>query len=188
VVCKYHKNDFAIKPAEFMELGAPAPAGSINSTVNDMTKWIKLMLGNGAFTAKGKEARVVSEQRIEEMLTPQMCIQMSPWKFPERQAPTCGMGWFLEVYRGHSCFRHGGNVTGFSALVSMVPDQNMGICVLANMNSTLITQALVDEIYDRVLGAEKIDWNNRYFSEIKKQLDKIQAGKDDVANARVKDT
>ena len=182
------KNDFEIKPAEFMELGAPGPAGSINSTVNDMTNWIKLMLGKGAFTSAGKEVRVVSEERVTEMLTPQMHISLLPWEFPEHQFLTCGMGWFLDIYRGHRCFEHGGNVTGFTALVSMMPDQNMGICILANMNSTFINHALVDAIYDRVLGAEKTDWNERYFAEIKKLLDQMQEGKDAVANSRVEGT
>jgi len=182
------KNDMAIKPAEFMELGAPGPAGSINSTVNDMTNWIKLMLGKGAFTIGGKEVRVVSEERVTEMLAPQMHIGLLPWEFPEHQFLTCGMGWFLDVYRGHRCFEHGGNVTGFTALVSMMPDQNIGICVLANMNSTFMNHALVDSIYDRVLNAEKTDWNNRYFAEITKLLAQMQEGKDAVEKGRIEGT
>ncbi|MCL2421229.1 MAG: serine hydrolase [Defluviitaleaceae bacterium] len=178
----YDKNE--IQPAEFMELGAPGPAGSINSTVNDMTNWIKLILGKGAIG----DTRVVSEERMTEMLTAHTHMQLLPWEFPEIQLLSAGLGWFVDIYRGHRCYHHGGNVTGFTALVTMLPDQDMGICILANMNSTFLTYALQNEIYDRVLGAEKTDWNARYKEEIDKLLEQMNAGKAELANSRKEST
>lgn len=178
------KDGIKIIPAKFMELGAPGPAGSINSTANDMTNWIKLVLGKGAIG----NTRVVSEDRVKEMHTPQMHIHLLPFEMPEIQFLSCGLGWFLDIYRGHRAVHHGGNVTGFSALVSMIPDQNLGIVVLANMNSTFITYAIQGEIFDRVLGAEKTDWNKRYKAEVDKLLEQHFAGKAEAEKNRKKGT
>ena len=173
-----------IEPAQFMELGAPGPAGSINSTANDMTNWLKLILGKGAVG----DTRVISEERMAEMHTPHTHIQLLPFEVPETHFLSCGLGWFLDIFRGKRIVHHGGNVTGFTALVSMMPDQNLGICILANMNSTFLTYALQNEIYDRVLGADKFDWNVTLKSEIDKLYEKMDEGKAEAAKNRKEGT
>jgi len=56
---------------------------------------------------------------------------------------------------------HGGNVNGFSALVSFIPEDKIGIVVLTNMNGTSLTYTITFNIFDRLLGLEPIDWSKR---------------------------
>ena len=185
----YRKNYKAdkIEPATFMELGAPGPAGSINSSVNEMTNWIKLLLGKGAI---GK-TRVVSEERMAEMFSPQMHIQLLPFEIPETHFLSYGLGWCMDIYRGHKCVHHGGNVTGFTASVTLLPEHNLGMCILANMNSTMLPTALSNEIYDRYLGVakeNKIDWNGILMKNFKELYAKMEEGKAAAAKTHKKNT
>ena len=179
-----HDKENKITRAEFMELGAPGPAGSINSTANDMTNWMKLVLANGTFG----ETKIVSEEKLKEMQKPHMHYGIMPFEFPEVMFPSVGLGWFTDVYRGKKITHHGGNVSGFTALCAFLPDENLGICALVNMNSSFLTYALRNEIFDRALGISGGDWNKRYKDEIDKMIAEMEKGKKEAANAKVENT
>ena len=68
---------------------------------------------------------------------------------------------------------HGGNINGFTALVTMIPDQNLGIVNLVNFDSSFNTYATTYGIIDAVLGVEGGDWDNR-FREFVDQILKAQ--------------
>ena len=61
------------------------PAGSINSNVNDMSKWLLLNLGGGTIGGK----RIVAARQVQDMHRPQMVIQSFPGlsEDPEIQPP-----------------------------------------------------------------------------------------------------
>jgi hypothetical protein len=80
---------------------------------------------------------------------------------PEMPHLMYGMGWFIQNYRGHELIHHGGNIDGFSALVSFMPDIDGAVVVLTNMNGTMLNQTIMLGTYDRLLGIERIDWNAR---------------------------
>jgi CubicO group peptidase (beta-lactamase class C family) len=143
----------------FRDIDTIGPAGSINSSVNDMTKWLQLHLGGG--TIEGR--RIIAARQISEMHRPQMVIQSFPGLFEDReiQQPAYGLGWFIESYRGKKRVHHGGNIDGFSAMVSLMPDDGMGIVVLSNLNGTPLPGIVARHAIDRMLGLEPIDWNGR---------------------------
>ena len=84
------------------------------------------------------------------------------------QSTMYGQGWFLSDYRGHPLVEHRGDIDGFSALVSLLPKENIGVVVLANCIGNL-GYVVVRDIYDRLLGLEERDWSSHYkdlFAEI----------------------
>lgn len=156
-------------------IGAPyGPAGSIMSTVNDMMKWVALHLNNG----KVGETQLISESSMTELHKPQMLMSeplLIP--FPEQDFFSYAMGWFTESYRGHKMVEHGGNINGFSALVTMIPDLNLGIVTLTNFDNSFDTYASTYSIIDTYLGIADGDWHNRWreiiaqlFSSLPEQL------------------
>ena len=179
-----HDDEKNIIPANFMELGAPGPAGSINSTANDMTKWMLMQLNNG----KVGEKQLISEELLTEMHKPQMHYVILPFAFPEMQFPSLGLGWFTDVYRGSKMIHHGGNVTGFTALCALLPEENLGICILANMNSTFITYALRNEVFDRAMGITDGNWHVRFKDEIDKLYGAMDEGKNALVDAKIPNT
>ena len=143
----------------FRVIDTVGPAGSINASVNDMTKWLQLHLGGG--TVDGR--RIVAARQIQDMHRPQMVIQSFPGLAddPEIQQLSYGLGWFVESYRGKKRVHHGGNIDGFSAMVALMPDDGVGVVVLTNLNATPLPTIIARHATDRVLGLDPIDWNGR---------------------------
>ena len=71
-----------------------------------------------------------------------------------------GLGWFVSQFRGTTMIEHGGNIDGMTASVILLPEKKIGVVVLCNLNGTVLSQALAQDLLDRVLGEE-----NRKFSE-----------------------
>ena len=136
---------------------ACGPAGSIYSTIEDMTAWLQVNLGAGRL---GDE-QVLAETTIRELHTPQMVMPDSRI-LPEAYNVAYGLGWTIGDYRGHKTVHHGGNIDGFSALVAMVPEANAGVVVLSNRNITMIREAITYHVFDDVLGLEAIEWGERW--------------------------
>ena len=57
---------------------------------------------------------------------------------------------------------HGGNIDGFSALVTMIPDMQLGIVCLTNFNNSFNTYASTNDILDLYMGVQDGDWHNRW--------------------------
>jgi hypothetical protein len=78
------------------------------------------------------------------------------------------MGWFIQPYRGHLRVQHGGNIDGFSALVSFLPDDNIGMVVLTNMNGTGLPGVVSLYASDLLLKLDPVDWHARFRTRIDK--------------------
>ncbi len=137
---------------EFRNIDAIGPAGSINSNVEDMTKYVKMHL------AKGKG--VVSATNEVQMMIPQMAIA-APSPDKELGDLAYGMGFFVTSYRGHKFVHHGGNIDGFSALVAFLPQDNIGLVILTNQNGSALPAVVAYNVWDRLLGFDQIDWTAR---------------------------
>ena len=148
----------------FRNIDIIGPAGSINSNLVDMVEWLKLQLNMGS---TGKE-RIVSRATIEQMHTQHMACKLYPWTFPEIQASAYGLAWFIDIFRGRKLVHHGGNIDGFSSLVGFLPEENIGVVLLSNLNRNFLNIALLYTIVDMLLGIEDGNWCDRLKSEVDK--------------------
>jgi hypothetical protein len=158
----------------FRNIDAVGPAGSINSNLNDMVRWVKLQLSDGSIGG----TRVVGAANLEGMHEPQMVMREQE-KDPEIILRTYAMGWFVESYRGKKRVHHGGNIDGFSAMVTFLPDERLGVVALANMDGTPLPEIVCRAAIDRMLGLEPIDWSARLkerADEAEKALEKAKGG------------
>ena len=141
----------------FRNIDAIGPAGSINSNVEDMIKYVEMHLAQG----KG----VVSATNETQMMIPQMAIA-TPSTDKELGDLAYGMGFFVTSYRGHKFVHHGGNIDGFSALVAFLPQDNVGLVILTNQNNSPLPEIAAYRVWDTLLGLDPIDWTAR----IKQQI------------------
>jgi CubicO group peptidase (beta-lactamase class C family) len=146
-----------VSEIEFSRWGDVGPAGSMNSCVDDMAKYLLMHVDKG--TVEGKQ--VLGKNNAEQMQSPQMVIQGRPL-FAELSEASYGMGLFVETYRGHKSVRHGGNLDGFSAQFALLPNDGLGVVVLTNLDGTRLRDLVPFQIYDKLLGMEAIDWVQRY--------------------------
>ncbi len=147
-------DDHKIVLMPFRDITMVGPAGSINSSANEMARWLELHLGNG----KAGDRQVVGAATLAELHAPYMLIGAPPER-PELSTPSYGLGWGVDAYRGHPRVQHGGAIDGFSALVTLLPQDGLGMVVLANKEGAGLSEQLVRHTLDRFLKLDPIDWN-----------------------------
>lgn len=123
------------------ELAAISPAGAINSSANDMAKWLKFLLNKGAVGDK----RIVSEKGFTEWTSPQQKITPDG-KF------SYAMGWFVQSYKDKKVIQHGGNIDGFNSMVAFMPDDNLGFVLLTNVSGSPLGNELISIVADGILS------------------------------------
>ena len=184
----YQKKEGKVVEVPFRNIDGVGPAGSINSNVNDMLKWVQLHLNKG----KAGEKQVVSEAGQKESFTPAMFMREPILSVqPDKQSiMSYGLGWFLETYRGHRLVHHGGAIDGFYFLNVFLPNDNLGVVVLTNLAGTPLLQMSMGYILDMILGLDPV-WEKlslERFEEAKKEEAKAKETEKEEEGERVKDT
>lgn len=145
-----------------------APAGSINSSVSDMAKWIRFQLAEGKVAGKA----LVSASALGETHTPQVVVPVSADSKqinPHTHLQSYGMGWVIQDYRGRELRQHGGNIDGMSALAALVPEEKLGVVVLTNANGSPVPAIAMYRVVDAILGLLPRDWSAEYMKVRTKQ-------------------
>lgn len=122
-------------------LDSIGPSGSINSNVNDMANWIRFQLANGKFDGKS----LLSEEAQAETWTRQIGIAGDI---------SYGFGWMLREWGGKKVVEHGGNIDGFGAQVTLLPEMNAGYVLLTNVTATPLQGGSVSLVFDTLFGEE----------------------------------
>jgi CubicO group peptidase (beta-lactamase class C family) len=149
----YDENKGKLERMPFRDITNIGPAGAINSSVNDMSRWLLVHLNSG----KLKDKPIIQPQTLQDMHLAHMPTGETP-EIPELSPASYGMGWFVDSYRGHGRVHHGGNIDGFSAMISMFPNDNLGFVVLSNMNGTGLPELLIRQAADLLLDLKPKDW------------------------------
>lgn len=175
-----------ISKMDYYDIAGMSPAGSINSSVNDMSKWLITWINNGKY----KDTQIIPEDYIKEAMSSQMVIgaALPSEELPDMHFANYGYGWMLQSYRGHYRVEHGGNIDGFSASVAFFPSDKIGIVVLTNQNGSAVTGLVRNTISDRLLGEGTTDWTQRYIDRQEKAKKAQEENKDEDNSANVKGT
>jgi len=174
-----------IEKIDYYNIDGMGPAGSINSSVNDMTHWLKVWINGGTY--KGQE--ILPASYIREAASSQMVISGGlPEADKDIYLSNYGFGWMISSYRGHYMVEHGGNINGFSASVSFFPTDKIGIVVLTNQNTSNVPKIVYSSIADRLLELKNIDWNGRARKAKAEAKERENAAKKTAENPRVLNT
>ena len=150
----------------YTKFQAMGPAGSISTNLEDIEHWLRFQLNEG----KHGETQLLAAEQVAQNHTPQMVVprgQDIPMnKYPEIANWCYGQGWSVGSYRGHSMVQHGGSIDGFMAEVALLPDDHIAVAVFTNRGSTFAPFIITFLACDRLLGAEKTDWNGRLLKEL----------------------
>ena len=150
----YRENDEdELERIPFRVVDLAGPAGSINSSVNEMSRWVLFNLGRG----KVGEQRLINTSTLVDIQSPHMTTGQTPER-PEISQSTYGMGWSIDTYRGHRRVSHGGGIDGFVTSVMLFPNDDLGLVSFTNIASPL-PSILSRHAADRVLDLDSIDWN-----------------------------
>lgn len=168
-----------IEKIPFRNITNIGPAGSINSSVNEMSHWLLVHLNQGKF----KDQQVINPQTVQDMHLAYMPTGGTP-SIAEITPADYGLGWFVDTYRGHRRVRHGGNIDGFSALVCMFPDDGVGIVALTNKSGSPLPELLTRHVSDLILETETKDWIGQTVERIAKSKDMRKEAEEKKATRR----
>ncbi|MEP6620659.1 MAG: serine hydrolase [bacterium] len=135
-----------------------ASAGSVWSSVSDMSKWMRFILDSGRVGTK----RLITPANFRELVAPQMRAPMAEYPALELAAPnffSYALGWFVQDYRGKTVWMHTGSINGMSAIIGLLPSERMGVYVLGNLDHIELRHALMYEAFDLYSGGPGRDWS-----------------------------
>ncbi|ANH83472.1 hypothetical protein A8C56_23060 [Niabella ginsenosidivorans] len=142
-----------------------APAGSISSSVNDLSHWVLMLLNNGKYEGK----QVIPSSAIKKTRMPQSIIGNGGTLFNRGHFLLYGLGWMLSEYENREIVAHTGGVNGFVTGITLVPEEHLGIIVLTNTDANAFYEALKWELLDAELGLPYRGYSDLYFSKNKEQ-------------------
>ncbi len=150
-------------------------AGMMNSTPDNMAKWMKFLLAGGVWNGE----RLVSEALVDEMMSPQLLMN------PARIYPAAasyhhnyyayGLAWFTHNYKEHKVAMHTGSINGMSAILGLIPDENIGVYVFINSDHIEYRHALMYMVFDLLLSKETEDWSEKLYKVYHPQLKQKEA-------------
>jgi hypothetical protein len=153
-------NNSELTKVDYDKYISNVPSGGINSSVLEMTNWLKLWINNGKF----KDKEILPPSYVQEAISPQIIIDgvgVPGAERPDIHFVTYGFGWMMASYRGHYMVNHGGNLGGFTSTVAFYPTDSLGIVVLVNQNQSSLQARVRNIIADKILNLSPIVWNEK---------------------------
>ncbi|MES2061575.1 MAG: serine hydrolase [Bacteroidota bacterium] len=137
-----------------------APAGSISSSVNDMSKWVMALLDNGK--VGGKQA--IPAAAIAATRQPQDYVGNVNHLNGDSGFQLYGLGWFIQDYDGRRLVMHDGGVSGYVSSVTLVPKEKLGIVILTNTDQNALYETLRWDIIDAYFKNKDYHYNDTYLA------------------------
>ncbi|MGH8479378.1 MAG: serine hydrolase [Gammaproteobacteria bacterium] len=137
---------------------AQAPAGGVSSSVNEMAKWLAMMLGHGVFAGR----RIVDATALTAAISPHM--QSGP-AHDGRAASYYGFGFNVgTTAAGRVTYNHSGAFgVGAATNFTVVPSTGLAFVVLTNGYPFGVPETLSAQFFDLVqFGAIQRDWAALY--------------------------
>lgn len=175
-------DDDEIEEIPFRNIDLIGPAGSVDSTVNEMSRWLLFNLSGGTVG----ERQLINATTLTEIHSPQMTTGSTPDR-ADISVATYGMGWMIDTYRGHRRIHHGGGIDGFITSVMFFPDDDLGLVAFNNRGSGL--PSLVNQhAADLVLDLEEEDWIGEALENRKKGKEEQDKAEEKKEATRIVDT
>lgn len=134
------------KAIDYLEIVVTG-AGSIFSSVNEMSKYVAALLNGG----KNESGNILKPETLQLMMQPQ--YQLDP------RLPAMGLSFFLDCFDGHRVVYHGGGWPGFISFMLIAPDDGLGIVAFTNTSSFApgkVAQDLLRQLLDLPDPAEQL--------------------------------
>ena len=148
----------SVKVVPIRSTDGVASAGSVWSSVSDMSKWMRFMLDSGRVGSK----RLIAPATFREIIAPQIRAPMDEYPALELARPdffSYGFGWFIQDYRGQNVWMHTGSIDGMCALIGLMPNERLGVYVLENLDHAELRHGLMYSVFDLYNGGRSRDWS-----------------------------
>jgi CubicO group peptidase (beta-lactamase class C family) len=151
--------DGKYEPDYIRDAQPEAPAGGVSSSVNDVTKWLTMVLADGTFNGQ----QIVDPKALLPALTPQ--IVASPPTEPASRSGFYGYGFNVgTTSAARMSYSHSGAFElGAGTNFVIIPSADVAIVALTNATPSGVPETLTAEFGDLVqFGKVREDWRSLY--------------------------
>lgn len=160
---------------------AIGPAGSVWSSVDDMSKWAICMLDSSKYAG----GRLVKPATWVELFKPQVIVPADEF-YPTAQLTkpnwtTYSLGWFQQDYKGKKVNFHTGSLAGETAINGQLPESKLGVYVFGNLDHAEVRHALMFKAFDVFALGGTRDWSSEFqmlYSKLGQQYEQKQKEQD----------
>lgn len=185
VATPHAKRDGRAVPIEWRNIDNAGPAGSINSSAADMTRWLRMLLAKGELDGR----RVVGATTVREIQQPHTIAGSGMDSiFTMTHFSMYGLGLGLRDYYGRKLVSHTGGIDGMLSYVAFMPEEDLGIVVLTNTDGQALGNVLLNHIIDAFIDAPKRDWNEFSLRRDREEQARAGAAQEAQEKARVTGT
>ena len=131
-------------------------AGDLCLSATDFAAWMRMQLGKGLIDGR----RVLGAAEIDAMWAPTI-LTGGAADSPEMIPPAYGLGWRIDTWRGRRRISHGGNLNGFAARITLLPEAVIGVTILTNLSASPLPGHATSDILDRMLDLEPRNASDR---------------------------
>lgn len=156
-------------------------AGSVASSVNDMSFWLQAQLNQGAYgdfldesSVDGNAQRLFSAKQSRAMWQPRTLLSVSDKAIQQDKThfSAYGLGWFMKDYHGVKLIHHSGGILGMVSKVVLVPEEDLAIVILTNQQSGYAYNAIYLQILNEYLDLPEKNWIAYYHEKQQKNQEK----------------
>lgn len=135
---------------------ALGPAGGVTSTVRDLSQWVLMLLAQGQHQGQA----FLTPKIVQEMFHPVMVeepgiAETAP--IDENSGFAYGLVWGIFHYNGYKVLEKGGARAGMRSVVVLVPEKQLGVVVLSNLNGTILPEVIRARVLQDYLGNPRYD-------------------------------
>ncbi len=167
----------SIKEVAYENLDNIASGAGISSCASDMAKWLLMLNGHG----KIDDLMLIKETTLHEIIKPHAVAsiegflgQENAWMeqvlFPGCHFLSYGYGWFIHDYHEVVVCQTPGLTDGTTSVMMYVPQLELGIVILANLENPFFPRTLAFSIIDCYLNRNEKDWDEYFKSLLLKGL------------------
>jgi CubicO group peptidase (beta-lactamase class C family) len=163
VASSHIRSDGEIEAVERRNYDNIGGAGAAFSSVHDMAQWLRMHLNGGTY----RGMRLLDEATLREIHSPQTVMRsdtVGQRLFPTTHFRAYGLGWNLQDYHGHKLVHHSGSLNWTRTQVGMVPEEGIGVVVIANLSSSNLQHALMYRVLDALMDIAPTDWSAEYLA------------------------
>ncbi|MFT3979742.1 MAG: serine hydrolase [Ferruginibacter sp.] len=136
------------KPIKLINMDNIAPAGAINSNIDEMMKWMQMWIGQG----RVNDTIIINENSFETITTIKTFTSIT-------NESGYGFGWYINYSDGEKILHHDGGMPGYKSTVVFMPKTGDAIVILTNKISPISDQ-LLGILKEYLKQPQKINWLN----------------------------
>lgn len=156
------KTDGEMMVIEDMSADEIGPAGSVWSSIDDISKWTLCMLDSGKY----KGGRLVKPGTWKEMIAVHTLVPASEFyptaRLTKPNFTTYGLGWFQHDYKGRKVNFHTGSLPGSIAIHGQIPEERIAVYVFGNTDHVEVRHALMYKAFDLFALGGTRDWSTDF--------------------------